>query len=75
MKTIDWKRKLSSRKFWTAVAAWMTSLLTAFNVMENHIAQTAIIVSGIGSLCVYMLAESMVDRNGGDKSAKAVSEE
>jgi hypothetical protein len=63
---IDWKRKLSSRKFWAAVSAWLTSLLTAFNVTENHIAQAGIIVAGIGSLCVYMLAEGMADKAHGE---------
>lgn len=59
---INWKQKLSSRKFWAAAAAWVTSLLTSFNVTENIIAQIIIIVSGIGSLCVYMLAEGMTDK-------------
>ena len=58
---ISIKQKLSSRKFWCAVGAWLTSLLTAFNVTEHVIARTAIIVSGIGALAVYMLAEAYVD--------------
>ncbi len=65
---IDWKTKLSSRKFWAAVAAFATALLTAFNVTDNVIAQVSIIVGGIGSLCVYMLSEAMVDK------AKAIGE-
>jgi hypothetical protein len=64
---IDWKRKLSSRKFWSAAAAWLTSLLTAFNVTENVIAQAGIIMAGIGSLCVYMLAEGLADKAHGDE--------
>jgi len=59
---INWKQKLSSRKFWAAVVAWITSLLTAFNIAENTVAQIIIIISGIGSLCVYMLAESLTDK-------------
>jgi hypothetical protein len=59
---INWKQKLSSRKFWAAVAAWVTSLLAAFNVTDSAIAQVTIIVTGIGSLCVYMLAEGMTDK-------------
>jgi len=59
---INWKQKLSSRKFWAAVAGWVTSLLTAFNVTENVIARVGLIVAGIGCLAVYMLAESMVDK-------------
>lgn len=59
---IDWRSKLSSRKFWAAFAAWATSLLTAFNITENIIAQVSIVVAGLGSLCVYMLAEGMTDK-------------
>jgi hypothetical protein len=61
---IDWKRKLSSRKFWAAIAAWVTSLLAAFNVTESTMAQVGIVVAGIGSLCVYMLAEAKADAGG-----------
>ena len=70
MKT-NWKSKLSSRKFWAAFAAWLTSMLTAFNVSENAIAQAGIIVAGIGALAVYMLAEGAVDK----ARAEAVKEE
>ena len=59
---INWKRKLSSRKFWAAAGAWITSLLTAFNITENIIAQAGIIIAGIGALAVYMLAEGMADK-------------
>jgi hypothetical protein len=59
---IDWKSKLSSRKFWVALAGWITSLLTAFNVTEGSIAQVSLIIAGIGSLAVYMLAESLTDK-------------
>lgn len=63
---IDWKRKLSSRKFWAAVAGWATSLLTAFNVTDNVVAQVSIIIAGIGSLAVYMLAEAVTDKAGAE---------
>ena len=62
MNNINWKQKLSSRKFWAGVAGWVTSLLTAFNVTDNAIAQVSIVVAGIGSLAVYMLAEGMADK-------------
>jgi len=61
----DLKRKLSSRKFWVGVAGWVTSLLTAYNFSENTIAQAAVIIAGIGSLAVYMLAEGMADKGSG----------
>ncbi len=59
---INWKQKLSSRKFWAALVAWLTSLLTAFGVGENVVARVSIIVAGIGSLAVYMIAEAKADQ-------------
>lgn len=58
---INWRQKLSSRKFWAALAGWITSLLTAFNVTDNVVAQVSIIIAGIGALAVYMLAEGITD--------------
>ena len=62
MKSINWKIKLSSRKFWSAVVAFITSIMTAFNVTDLQVSQVTIIVTGIGALCVYMLAEGMSDK-------------
>ena len=57
----DWKRKLTSRKFWMAVVAFVTPLLLAFGVAENDAAQvTAIIMAG-ADVMAYILAEGMVD--------------
>ena len=63
---INWKQKLSSRKLWTGVAGWLTSLLAAFHVAPDTIAQVALIIAGIGSLAVYMLAEGMTDKARGE---------
>lgn len=61
---IDWKRKLTSRKFWMAVAAFVTPLLLAFGVAESDAAQvTALIMAGADVLA-YILAEGMVDAKG-----------
>lgn len=61
---IDWKRKLTSRKFWMAVVAFITPLLLAFGVAESDAAQvTAIIMAGADVLA-YIVAEGMVDASG-----------
>lgn len=60
MKTL--MRKLSSRKFWALVASFVTSILIAFNLSENEIAQTVAIVSAFGSIVVYILAEASIDK-------------
>jgi len=58
---IDWKRKLTSRKFWLAIVAFITPLLLAFGVAESEVAQvTAIIMAGADVLA-YIIAEGMVD--------------
>ena len=44
---IDWKKKLTSRKFWMAVVAFITPLLLAFGVAEDSVTQVvAIIMAG-----------------------------
>ena len=63
---IDWKRKLSSRKFWAMLAALILSVLTAFGVPELKSEQVVVIATGIGAISVYMLAEGAVDKEAVD---------
>ena len=73
---IDWKRKLSSRKFWAAAVGWLTSVLAMFGVEDNMGARIIAMVSGIGTLCVYMLAESIADSaHKGETEAKTNNQE
>ena len=58
---INWKQKLSSRKFWAAVAGFVTPMLLAFGVTDSTATRiTALIMSG-GSLIAYILGEGMID--------------
>ena len=67
MNKIDWKKKLSSRKFWMCLIGFISSLLITFNVDEGSIAQiTSIIMSG-ATLIAYILAEGFVDASNSDK--------
>lgn len=58
---IDWKRKLASRKFWAAVAGFITPLLLAFGVRENTVTQVAAIIMAGADVAVYIFAEGLVD--------------
>jgi uncharacterized membrane protein len=58
---INWKQKLSSRKFWAAIIGFVTAVLVAFNVDELTIEQVTAIISGMGALIAYILAEGYVD--------------
>ena len=58
---MDWKRKLTSRKFWMAVAAFITPLLLSFGMTENTVTQVVAIVMAGADVLAYILAEGMVD--------------
>ena len=58
---IDWKKKLSSRKFWAAIVGFVTPLLLAFGVAENVVTETAAIIMAGADVLVYILAEGYVD--------------
>ena len=59
--TIDWKRKLTSRKFWVAVVAFITPLMLAFGVAEDNVTQIVAIVMAGADVLAYIIAEGMVD--------------
>jgi uncharacterized membrane protein len=58
---IDWKSKLTSRKFWAAVIGFITAILVAFNVPDLEIEQVATIISAAGLLVAYIIGEGLVD--------------
>ena len=58
---INWKQKLTSRKFWVAVTGFVAPMLTAFGMADSEVVQvTAIIMSG-ASLIAYIIGEGLVD--------------
>ena len=58
---IDWKRKLTSRKFWAAVCEFVTMLIIAFGgTKETAVQVTALIMAGAAVLA-YIIAEGLVD--------------
>lgn len=61
MKTIDWARKLTSRKFWVALVGFITALLLGFGVAESDVAQVSSIIMAGATLIAYILGEGMVD--------------
>jgi hypothetical protein len=63
---IDWKAKLTSRKFWCAIIGFVTALLIAFNVNSLTVEQVTAIISALGVLVAYILGESYADGKHGD---------
>jgi len=58
---INWKQKLTSRKFWAALIGFITSILIAFNVNQLQIEQVVAIITGAATLIAYIIGEGMVD--------------
>ena len=70
---IDWKKKLSSRKFWMAIVGFITPLLIAFGVSESAATEFAgIIVSG-ASCIAYIVGEGLVDSERASKSEQSAT--
>lgn len=61
MEKIDWKRKLTSRKFWVAVISFVTLLLIFFNVPQETVAQVAEIIMAGAVVIGYIIGEGLAD--------------
>ena len=61
MKHINWTRKLTSRKLWTAVASFVSMMIVATGGTENTATQiTALIMAG-ASVVAYIIGEGLTD--------------
>lgn len=58
---IDWIRKLTSRKFWVAVASFISLLIVALGGAEETATQvTALIMAG-ATIVAYIFGEGLAD--------------
>ena len=67
---IDWKRKLSSRKFWAALGALVAAIAVVCGAGESVITEVSAIISSAGVLIAYILGESIIDASSGTDNAK-----
>lgn len=75
MREINWVAKLTSRKFWLAVAGFVSGLLIAFKVEEGTVKEiTALIMSG-ASVVAYIIGEGLADAAGAQTETVFVEEE
>lgn len=58
---INWKQKLTSRKFWAAVITFITALLVALGVNELTVEQIIAVVTAASAMIAYIIGEGMVD--------------
>ena len=57
MDKIDWKRKLTSRKLWIAVAGFASGLLIYFGHTEAEASQVAALIMSGASVIAYCVGE------------------
>lgn len=58
---IDWKRKLTSRKLWISIAAFVSLLIVALGGTENEAAQVSALIMAGATVIGYVIGEGLVD--------------
>ena len=57
----EFKKKLSSRKFWAALGGFVCALCVLFGVDEMTTEKLVALISSMGVLAVYILTEGYID--------------
>ena len=65
---MDWKRKLTSRKFWSAVASFVTMLIIFIWKDESIATQVASLIMAGATVIGYIIGEGLADA--GNKEGK-----
>lgn len=58
---IDWKSKLTSRKFWMAVIGLVSGILLAFRVNSETVETVSGVIMSGASVIAYIIGEGMID--------------
>lgn len=58
---IDWKGKLTSRKFWMAVVGLVAGILMAFKVDSDTVETVSGVIMSAASVVAYIIGEGLAD--------------
>lgn len=72
---IDWVSKLTSRKFWVAVAGLISGLIIFFGGAEATATQVTALIMSAASVVAYILGEGLIDAAGAQTLVVPVEEE
>lgn len=70
---IDWKTKLTSRKFWAAIASFVTMLIIALGGTESTANQTAALIMAGATVIAYILGEGLIDAASAGNTAAVIA--
>ena len=57
MNKIDWKRKLTSRKFWLSIASFVSMLMVALGQSESTATQVTSLIMAGATVIGYVIGE------------------
>ena len=66
----EWKRKLTSRKLWLALAAFVSGLIVAFGGSETEAGTVSWVILQGAAVLGYLLAEGLTDAAGAADHAR-----
>ena len=72
---MDWKQKLTSRKFWAAIINFITQLMIAFHATESEAAQVAAVIMAGAGVIAYIVGEGLADAAGAKADVYIETEE
>ena len=61
MDPINWKEKLSSKKFWCALIACIAAVGAAFGLSDGSVEKITSIIGAFATLIIYILVEGSID--------------
>ncbi len=61
MTQIDWKRKLTSRKFWLAIVSFVTMLIIYFTGDAEKAEKIGAIIMAGATVIAYVIGEGLAD--------------
>lgn len=64
---IDWKRKLTSRKWWASIISLVISIAVIFNVDNVSTERITALITAASTVIAYTLSEGFVDAKAADK--------
>jgi len=65
---INWKAKLTSRKFWAAVVGFVTPTMLALGASDSVVTQVVAVIMAGATLIAYIIGEGLVEANRTDST-------
>lgn len=68
---INWTQKLTSRKFWLALAAFVVGVLALFGSDANTTQQISGVIMSLGAVVAYIVGEGLIDASAASTTSTA----